>query len=175
MTDLNLSKAKYQKLRNDAIKHKANLYPAYNHLRDAKESCYPDGIEVSENGISAELPLRELLYHTSHRILQLDSVREKIGSLDLLDTQLYLVLYCKWGFDGSSGQSRYKQKFGDEYDESLSDKNLFSTGLVTLKLSFELKTIWEIDKPSSTRYCRPIRLQYTKETMEVLQDEKTHR
>lgn len=40
-------------------------------------------------------------------------------------------LICKWGCDGSSGQSEYKQKFNEENN---SDANIFLTSFVPLQL-----------------------------------------
>lgn len=42
-------------------------------------------------------------------------------------------LICKWGCDGSSDQSLYKQKFSDD-DGSKSDANIFFTLIVPLQL-----------------------------------------
>lgn len=82
------------------------------------------------------------------------------------------ILFCKWGFDGSSGFSQYKQTtlVGSN------DSSLFVTSMVPVRLTNELKDniIWQNPACSSTRYCRPIRLQYAKETTELSQDEENY-
>ena len=38
----------------------------------------------------------------------------------------------KWGFDGASGQKKYKHRYSDENPEDLSDSNLLMTCLVPI-------------------------------------------
>jgi hypothetical protein len=86
-----------------------------------------------------------------------------------------IVLVSKWGFDGSTGHSEYKQRFSGEY----SDSDLFLTSLVPIQLFTSSSTeekivLWQNPCPSSTRYCRPIRLQFIKETNDLIREEKEH-
>lgn len=79
-----------------------------------------------------------------------------------------LILIGKWGFDGTTGQSEYKQKFKDG---SADDGSLFVTSYVPLQLKSrssagEDKIVWKNPRPCSTRYCRPIRFQFIKESIE---------
>ena len=53
-------------------------------------------------------------------------------------------------------------------------KSLFSTMLVPLDLNDEKSSIWRNLVPSSTLFCRPIRIHYAKETTELLQKERDH-
>ena len=78
------------------------------------------------------------------------------------------VLTCKWGFDGASGQSEYKQKFKDFE----SDANLFCVTLVPLDLSFGVVSVWRNERPSSTRFCRPLMLLFAKESYDLLRSVK---
>lgn len=83
-----------------------------------------------------------------------------------------VILHCKWGFDGTSGFSNYKQVTtgGSE------DNTLFITSMVPICLMDELtnEIIWQNPTCSSVRYCRPIRLQYVKESKEVSQFEEKY-
>lgn len=88
-----------------------------------------------------------------------------------------MTLEHKWGFDGSSGQSNYKQKF--ESDPTIDDSSIVINSIVPLKLTMNgppEKVIWYNVKSSSTRHCRPLRLQFEKETepfsMEEIQNLK---
>lgn len=106
--------------------------------------------------------MQSLLNHTTKRILQ--SISANIES--------NFILHCKWGFDGTSGFSKYKQVTtgGSE------DNTLFVTSMVPICLMNELtnEIIWQNPMCSSVRYCRPIRLQYIKETNEVSQYEEKY-
>jgi hypothetical protein len=81
-----------------------------------------------------------------------------------------LNMSCKWGFDGYTGQSQYKKRFSDA--ELSCDRSLFSTFLVALDLNDGNKSIWRNPVPSSTRFCRLIRISYAKESIELSQLER---
>jgi hypothetical protein len=97
-----------------------------------------------------------------------------------------LVLVSKWGCDGSTGHSQYKQK---RSAESFSDADLFLSSLVSLQLQFHeedspadaraptsaytgpVRILRHNPRPSSARFCRPIRIQFKKETSSLAQAE----
>ncbi|CAF0958084.1 unnamed protein product, partial [Brachionus calyciflorus] len=64
---------------------------------------------------------------------------------------LDLNLHCKWGFDGSTGQSEYKQ-FLSNYTTGFDDKSLFSIMLFPLDLSDNKMSFWRNQTPSSSRF-----------------------
>lgn len=115
--------------------------------------------------------MQALLDHTASRLLEAQA--DVILSFDELFTE-NMRLYLKWGVDGSSAQ-QYKQKFKDNEG---SDANIFFTSVVPLRFrSFNIPSDDEIiirndPKPSSTRYCRPLRLQFQKETVQSTLAEK---
>lgn len=104
--------------------------------------------------------LQALLDLTSTRLL---SVCEQD-----LECHTNLILFCKWGFDGASSQSTYKQKFKDN---NASDSSIFMTSFVPLKLVSGTDVVWTNPNPSSTRYCRPIKFEFTHENTEVCKKE----
>lgn len=86
----------------------------------------------------------------------------------------HLILFGKWGFDGSTGHAEYKQTM---MDSDLADSNMFVTSYVPLRMvtkSDHSKIIWKNPRPSSTRYCRPIRFQFKKETTQLCLDEEAY-
>lgn len=108
------------------LDRKCHILPSYSKVQEAKLSCYPPLTSIEVENTSAKVKnLQDLLDHTTRRILMIESVCCK----DLLD----LVLYCKWGCDGSSGQSEYKQPLANE-SEDISDGNLFITSLVPIRI-----------------------------------------
>lgn len=132
-----LSQDDYQTIRNVAKSHQADIFPSYHQVLKAKKECLPTNIEVTDT--CAEQALQNLLDHTSQRLVSIDSIRETIfGTIepDKNNNELVLELNlrCKWGFDGATGQSQYKQRFSDN---SSDDKCLFSIMLVPLDLSDE--------------------------------------
>ncbi|KAL4104318.1 hypothetical protein QTP88_019619 [Uroleucon formosanum] len=177
--DTYMTKNVYHKTRLDAKKHGANIYPSYDRVRLAKYKCYPENIIISE--ISATVPLQNLLDHTIKRLWE---------TLDFDDTINYAEEYselkfiCKWGYDGSSGHSEYHQSVHDietddtEYRQNaITDNSIVLFCIVPLRLTGVIKVsntrviLWENPTPSSTRYCRPLKFLYAKETKEVTKTE----
>lgn len=156
--DLDLTKAQYIYLRNLMMEKKYTVLPPYYKIQEAKQSCcLPPALLEVTNTYARVKSLQDLLDHTSTRILMIDAVDNK--------SLINLTLYCKWGCDGSSGQSEYKQALPEE-SYLISDTNLFITSLVPIKLVSEETgdIIWENPVCSSVRYCRPISIELCKET-----------
>ena len=135
-----------------------------------KTNCIPvSGIEVTD--YSAKVDLNDLLDHTAARIFKICD-NNKISTIPPYSS---LLLRCKTGMDGSTGQSVYKQKASEDFtgEEIITEESLFQTCLVPLQLVIEEtgEEIWINDKPSSTLFCRPIRFSYMKETRDVTIEE----
>lgn len=173
-----LTKSQYQGLRNISLENHCSLYPPYRVISEAKNECYPSKTDIIITESSAEVKLQALLNHTVTRILLTQG--DVIKSLTP-DNVNDLKLICKWGCDGSSGQSVYKQKFENtDREESKSDANIFFTSIVPLQLiSLNEKTkqkiiIWKNPRSSSPRFCRPLRIQFIHETTEIAVKEKEY-
>lgn len=162
-TTLALSKWKYLSLRQFVNKELcAGALPSYPKLVSAKKRCYPseENMEVTETG--ASIKLQALLDHTVQRIL-LD-----IGPIsNSLDEELKFI--WKWGLDGSSSQSKYKQKTSTlQFDDS----SIVMISIVPLRLVNKSQTIiWENPAPCSTYYCRPVKFTFAAETAEIIKTE----
>lgn len=165
--DCGLSKAGYQQLRTSAVDAGCNLYPTYNDVRTTKQACMPPTEHWTIDDYSASINLQALLDHTAQRICTLQkSVLEANEHLNRV------ILRHKIGFDGSTGQSLYKQISVDRENRNLSEEgSIFLTCLVPLQLTGYKDTtklyIWSNPRPSSTMYCRPVRFRFIKETTEI--------
>ena len=51
------------------------------------------------------------------------------------------------------------------------EESLFQTAVVPLRLNIGDELIWVNPKPNSSHFCRPLRLQYKKETKEISKSE----
>lgn len=162
---LHLSKQTYSTLRKVANMHGHELYPSYHNVLEAKKNAYPSGIVVSEN--VCEVGLQNLLHKTCESILKMTEMPE---------TNKTLQLICKWGFDGSSGFSVYKHIPGTSESKDTSEGSIFMTSLVPLRLVEEGtdNILWKNPRPSSTRFCRPVRLQWIHETAEISKQEEAY-
>jgi len=159
-----LSKGAYQNIRNLQKKVGATFLPSYEKVLQAKVRCYPSDVTITET--RAEVKLQALLDHISARLLQVQhDVIKKLSP----QTVSKLRFILKWGCDGSSSQNEYKQKFSDA---DSSDANVFLTSVVPLQLiAIDIQSnkeivVWKNPRPSSPRYCRPIRLQFLQENVE---------
>lgn len=169
--DLGLSVRQYKLLRTSLKSKNINVLPSYEELTIAKEAIIPTTKNVTE--ISIKIPLQDLLNKTAERLL-LSLSKEEAGHI----TNCNLVMMTKWGCDGSSGQSMYKQKI----IEGVSDEHLFMASFVPLRLITEIDSniatsststlknneIWRNNTPSSKNFCRPFYYEYAKETKEKI-------
>ena len=149
---------------NNKICNVLQIYPSYSVLMKAREKCIPSKEYISISESTSEVTLQALLDHTDEKLVALqDAVLLEISDAELMD----LELISKWGFDGSSDQSNYKQGCTDK---NLDDSSIFVTSLVPVQMrvrSCPSKIIWQNIRSSSTRFCRPIRIQFAKETKEL--------
>ena len=129
--DTDMTTQSYQKVRSAAKGKKADIYPPYNKIRSKKARGFCKCTSTKSAGMD----------HTALRIIQeqKESINEVVQNLPE-SQELSCKLICKWGFDGASGQSEYKQKFSstDKTDESL-----FCTTLVLLQMVFEDRILWQ--------------------------------
>lgn len=165
LVDAKLSRHQYSIIRQS----NPDRFPSYKVLQAEKKKCYPNDIKVNET--SAQVPLQALLNHTVERLI---TVQENVLSLLSNEELGKLQLMTKWGFDGSSGHSSYKQAF---HGSQASDSAVFITSIVPLRLVCDpdgrnQKIVWQNPRPSSTRYCRPLKIAFMKESSEVSVAEK---
>lgn len=151
LMDTGMSKQDYQTVRLTVKEYTGmNTFPAYNHVREAKEKCIPEGIVVDD--YSASVDLQQLVDHTVNRLYEAHPQLfsdVKPGSV--------LTLVSKVGFDGSTGQSIYKQGVESDGRMNMSvEESLFMSCLVPVRILEGDKVIWSNPKPSSPLYCRPI-------------------
>ncbi|CAH0400238.1 unnamed protein product [Chilo suppressalis] len=113
-------------------------------MLEAKKDCYPPkgAIEITERGVKVKL--QAILDKTVARLGKFLRLEFSLGGKEL-------TLICKWGFDGASGQSLYKQTITGEDDSSI-----FICYFVPLRLVCGKEKIWENPKRSSTIFCRPL-------------------
>lgn len=150
-----LSRYQYEIVRNNA----PQTFPSYKTIQSAKKFCYPNNIHITDT--SASVPLQDLLDHTAQRlILSIEPVIRTLRESELTK----LCLFTKWGFDGSSGHSSYKQAF---HGTEASDSAVFITCVVPVRLVSDNKIIWQNPSPASTAYCRPLKIQFIKESKET--------
>ena len=169
--DSDLSDEQYQIIRNSSIIHNADIYPSLHEIKNERYKCYPKGLIVTET--SASTSLQGMFNHTLTRILTFTECQDSMRMFAEIGGRFKGLLHFKGGFDGASSQSVYKQKYTDTNigEAQVNEQSLFQTAVVPLKLTIMNKNVWLNKKPSSTHYCRPLHLQYQKETEESVRNE----
>lgn len=170
IVDAKLTRHQYNIIRSKDKKR----FPSYKIVQAAKRRCYPQKSDIIVNSTFAEVKLQSLLNHTIQRLF--DVQKEVLETLTP-EQLCHLRLISKWGFDGSSGQSLYKQKFESANDN---DASIFFTSLVPIQLVYENPNskesivIWQNPRPSSTRFCRPIKMEFVHESDQFTMKEKEY-
>lgn len=163
--DSQLSRDSYLMLRLGAKEKGADIYPTLQKLHEAKRACYPNAITISDHKSSVELQC--LLDHTVLRLCK--ALDPEISTVINNNHISKLTLRGKWGFDGATGQSLYKQT-SESHRDFASEESLFIVSYVPLQLlgiseeNHKDFILWINPRPSSTHFCRPISFEFIKET-----------
>ncbi|XP_075149012.1 uncharacterized protein LOC142222645, partial [Haematobia irritans] len=153
-----LTKQQYCNMRQLNIKHNSGIFPSYDKVYKRKLQCRPDEIKANES--SVEVSLQNLVDHTAKRIFAYQD--EVLCTMDIEESTLIL----SYGFDGSTGHSLFKQKFVENISESF-DQSLFITSVIPIKIiSSTGDNIWVNRTPQSVHFCRPLKVEFVKETKE---------
>jgi len=156
----------YKTIQQEAKNRGFNLYPCYEMVLKEKQKCYPSVENITVTDISAEVNLQALLDHTASRLCCY-VIPEVFERLD--ENQANCTIVYKWGCDGSSGHSIYKQKFNDP---KRTDEFLFVISLVPIRVLTENgSVIWQNPRPCSPRLCRIIKFVYEKESEQLIKEE----
>lgn len=159
--DAKLTKRSYNLIRGPV----KSIYPSYYRIQAEKSRCYPLKSSIICSEESCQVNLQALLDKTTSRLISRFEV--KVRELTAKG-QREFNLILKWGCDGSSGMSEYKQRF---FNPHSNDSHVFLTAIVPLRFAAGDVVIWNNPRPSSTRYCRPISLQFRKETTDTIREE----
>ena len=162
--DAKLSRHQYEIIRLQAKEKNADIYVPYSNLMDAKKRCYPPDSAMTITDKGATIKLQPLLDHIVNRLLLIPEIKTCILEENIKSLKLSL----KYGCDGASDQSTYKQKLPGGM---ASDGSLFMVSMVPIMLESESKEIWKNPHPGSTKLCTPLAYQYAKETPELTRSE----
>jgi len=157
-------------LRLGAKERGADIYPSYHRVQAYKENLHPPNNLLQISDIKAKYPLQAILDHTVSRIVEMHE--EVLCSILEMDPLRQFTCYFSWGFDGSTGQSNYKQKYDKGYFGLHSDSSLMATTMIPLIIvqgeSLKSHVLWMNTVPQSVRFNRPIELHFVKETKDVI-------
>ena len=121
----------------------------------------------------AEIPLQNLLNHTANRLLTAQEAVLQIFKQGLTQDLHDLELLTKYGIDGCSSQSLFPFKYDDESHKEVCETSILSSFICPIRFSDKNTNtiLWQNPAPSSTAFCRPLKLIYIKETPDVVRKE----
>lgn len=158
MLSLKLTKWQYNTMKKSVQEEGFDIFPSYYSIQKAKSECYPPKEDIEITDMSAQIKIQSLLDKTVERLIKI---------VEIGDDKNKLKLISKYGFDGASNQSNYKQKSETNEDDS----SIFMGSLVPIKLMCGEEVVWENETPNSTYLCRPIFFKFIKETRETITNE----
>jgi len=83
-------------------------------------------------------------------------------------------LILSYGFDGSTGQANYNQAYSNGQPNN-DDSSLFASSVTPLRLIDSAgNVLWNNRTPQSIRFCRPLKLEFLKESKAVVIQENLH-
>jgi hypothetical protein len=159
------SKMQYEEMRKTNNSRNSKIFPPWKSLHEARLECRPNNITVKDN--KAEVPLDELLNHTLKRIILVNKQAFINYCEHSNNMNLTVEFVLSYGYDGSSSFSQFNQR------KSGCDSNLFATTVIPIIIHHNNTVIWSNPNTRSNRSCRPLCLEYQKETkLHILQHQK---
>lgn len=153
--NINGTKRTYQNLRN-FIKNTADILPPYNIIKEAKNRCCPN-FECKDQG--AYIDQQVLIDKTVSRLFEQKT----------LSDSTYNMLW-KIELDSTSGITIRHEKLNND----LYENSILTVAVVPLMLEDQDKEIiWSNPTMCSTRMCRPLEIEFSKETVDKIK-EKYH-
>lgn len=152
----------------------ANEMPCYRTLLDnGLKKCCPEDQYIHVTDTRAKVDLQQLMKHTAERIVKIreNEIMEYLKSTSKQSEKM--VLLSSWGLDGSSGHAQYHQSITNP--DKTADNCMLATVTTPLRLSAADNSTnihWTNLMPQSVRFCRPIEIEFVKETREVTLEKK---
>ena len=115
MIDAGLTKSQYTMMQQRGKKVGCSLLPSYKRVSKAKTACLPPQNAIAVEPDQARVKMQQLLDHTAARLLQLQAEVLSSVTTDFPVHSSHCTL--KWGMDGSSAHSQYKQRCVPQDDQ----------------------------------------------------------
>jgi len=151
--------------------HTSNL------VAQAKANLRPPKADIEVTESCAKVKLQASLNNTCRRLLT-EMSEEVLETILVQHQSNEFVMQVSWGFDGSAGQSNYKMQMNVDSSTSagqpLADSSLFACTMIPLQIIQKGVTpedeliLWHNQVPQSVQFCRPISIEFAKETKELI-------
>ena len=88
------------------MKHGAKLLVTWDKIIKVKKECQPEKIDKDTLG-EVSVPLQECVDHQSQEIMDLPDVKAKYEKLVETGREFELVMFGKYGYDGTQSKTEY--------------------------------------------------------------------
>eukprot|EP00734_Pompholyxophrys_sp_LG126_P000280 Pompholyxophrys_sp_v1_NODE_85_length_2191_cov_13.368446.p1 type:complete len:611 gc:universal NODE_85_length_2191_cov_13.368446:242-2074(+) len=163
----NLGQEGYQALRNT---QKYAMFPSYKIIQAEKLKCIPRNLKCEAK--IGQIPVQDMISHTFSRLME--ALVTCNANFTVTLTGARVIMVWKWGFDGSSGHTLDQYKKNSLSVGTLAtDGSVVMASIVPIQILNEdgSRQIWANPIPSSSRFCRPLRLEFVKESTDESQSE----
>ena len=146
--------------RKKSKKRNALVHPSWEELDKAKEQCSPQNINFGEREVSVSIT--DAMIHYMGKLIKDDTLYEKLVKMKRKNPNLKYELVYKWGADGASYFSHYKNA---TKDTSLFASNMVPTFIEAIDESTgESFNVWSNPFANSAYGVVPLRWAFEKET-----------
>ena len=154
------TQAKYKLHRKKSKKRNALVHPSWEELDKAKAECSPENIEFGEREVT--VPLKDAMTHFMRKLIKDDALFQRLLKMKSKNPNLRYELVYKYGADGASYFSHYKNA---TQDTSLFASNMVPTFIEAIDDSTEKSwNVWSNPFANSAYGVVPLRWAFEKET-----------
>ena len=173
IVDRNYSVRQYKNFQKDVNSAAGRkVYPTYDEVLEARKNLHPSENYIILSEEDAIVELQGVCDHTASRIFQIPGVYERAKQLQEENGgKLILILYFKFGCDGFSGCTKFRQIGAEASHDGQVQASHFVVLQITAKVNGETKVLYTNPLCNSSISCRLLRFWYVKETEETLRKE----
>ena len=110
-----LTERQYQRQRKKQKACNAKIFVSYHQVLRAKKECEPEGVDKTTKIGEISVPMQNVCDHQIRKILNFPEVKEKYNQLVESGRQFKLVMYGKYGADGTNTDTEYQNADAGEY------------------------------------------------------------
>ena len=154
------TQAKYKSHRKKSKKRNAPVYPSWEEVMKAKEECTPPNIDFQERVVTVSM--QDTMLHYMKKLMKDDGLVNRLKKMKGKNPNLVYEMVYKWGADGASQFSHYKNC---KDDTSMFASNMVPTFIEAIDPTTEQSfNVWSNPFANSAYGVIPLRWAFEKET-----------
>ena len=110
-----MSQRSYKRMRKKQKASNAKIFVSWEDILKAKKECKPEGIDDTTKIGVVSVPMQKVCDHQISKIMDFPEVKEKCQQLNESGRQYKLVMYGKYGADGTTTDAEYQTADAGEF------------------------------------------------------------